>query len=94
MSPLTIALVGVGSLVLLNLVTAVTVRVTVTYRKLRESNARARMRMREGVALFAVEATDDLPRVLTSFERRLLRETLLESSSGAWVATALSSRVS
>jgi HEAT repeat protein len=78
MSPLTIALVGVGSLVLLNLVTAVTVRVTVMYRKLRESNARARMRMREGVALFAVEATDDLPRALTGFERRLLRETLLE----------------
>jgi hypothetical protein len=78
MSPLIIALIGVGALVLLNLVTAVAVRVLLTYRRLRESATRTRMRMREGVAMFAVEITDDLPRALTTFERRLLRETLLE----------------
>jgi HEAT repeat protein len=80
MGPLTIALLAVGGLVLLNLGTAVTVRVLLTYRRLRESQARTRMRMREGVAMFAVEVTDDLPRALTSFERRLLRETLLETA--------------
>ena len=36
--------------------------------------------MREGVAAFAVEITDELPRALTTFERRLLRETLLETA--------------
>jgi HEAT repeat protein len=80
MSPLTIALIGVGGLVLLNLVTAVTVRVLLTYRRLRESSTRMRMRMREGVAMFAVEISDELPRALTTFERRLLRETLLETA--------------
>jgi HEAT repeat protein len=80
MSSLAIALIGVGGLVLLNLGTAVTVRVLLTYRRLRESSARARMRMREGVAAFAVEATDELPKARTSFERRLLRETLLETA--------------
>jgi HEAT repeat protein len=79
-SPLTIALIGVGGLVLLNLVTAVTVRVLVIYRRLRERSTRTRMRMREGVAMFAVEITDELPRALTSFERRLLRESLLETA--------------
>src|SRR5215210_3760823 len=39
-----------------------------------------RMRMREGVATFAVEATDELPRALTTFERGLLRETMLETA--------------
>src|SRR4051794_24538050 len=39
-----------------------------------------RMRMREGVAMYAVEATDDLPRALTTFERGLLRETMLETA--------------
>ena len=80
MGPLTIALLGVGGLVLLNLGTAVFVRVLLTYRRLRESSARTRMRMREGVAAFAVEITDELPRALTTFERRLLRETLLETA--------------
>jgi len=80
MGPLTIALLVIGSLVLLNVGTAITVRVLLTYRRLKESTARMRMRMREGVATFAVEITDDLPRALTSFERRLLRETLLETA--------------
>jgi HEAT repeat protein len=78
--PLTIALLTIGGLVLLNLGTAIFVRVLLTYRRLRESTARKRMRMREGVATFAVEITDELPRALTSFERRLLRETLLETA--------------
>ncbi|MEA2136848.1 MAG: hypothetical protein QOC68_4758 [Solirubrobacteraceae bacterium] len=80
MSPLTIALIAVAALVLLNLVTAVTVRVLQGYRRLRESSTRTRMRMREGVATFAVEVTDELPRALTTFERRLLRETVLETA--------------
>ena len=80
MGPVTIALLAIGGLVLLNLGMAVTVRVLLTYRRVRESTARMRMRMREGVASFAVEITDELPRVLTSFERRLLRETLLETA--------------
>jgi hypothetical protein len=79
-SPLTIALIAVAALVLLNLVTAVTVRVLQGYRRLRESSTRTRMRMREGVATFAVEVTDELPRALTTFERRLLRETVLETA--------------
>ena len=79
MGPLTIALLCIGGLVLLNLGAAVFVRVLLTYRRLRESQARMRMRMREGVASFAVEITDELPRAQTTFERRLLRETLLES---------------
>jgi HEAT repeat protein len=78
--PVTIALLAIGGLVLLNLGMAVGVRVLLTYRRLRESTARRRMRMREGVATFAVEITDELPRALTSFERRLLRETLLETA--------------
>jgi hypothetical protein len=78
--PLTIALITIGSLVLLNLGTAVTMRVLQTYRRLRETSARMRMRMREGVATFAVGITDDLPRALTTFERRLLRETMLETA--------------
>jgi hypothetical protein len=80
MGPLTIALCGIGGLVLLNLGTAISVRVLLTYKRLRESNARRRMRMREGVAMFAVEATDELPQARTTFERRLLRETLLETA--------------
>jgi HEAT repeats len=80
MSPLTIALIGVGGLVLLNLATAVTMRLLLAYRRLRERSVRTRMRMREGVAAFAVEVTDDLPRAFTTFERRLLRETLLETA--------------
>jgi hypothetical protein len=80
MSPLTIALIGVGAIVMLNLVTAVTVRVLQGYRRLRESSTRTRMRMREGVATFAVEVSDELPRALTTFERRLLRETVLETA--------------
>ena len=80
MGPLTIALLGIGCLVLLNLAAAVTVRMLLTFRRVRASAARRRMRMREGVAAFAVEITDELPRALTSFERRLLRETLLETA--------------
>ena len=80
MSPLTIALFCIGGLVLLNLATAVTMRVLLAYRRLRERSARARMRMREGVATFAVEITDELPRARTGFERRLLRETMLETA--------------
>ncbi len=80
MGPLTIALLAIGGLVLLNLATAITVRVLLTYKRVRESTARMRMRMREGVAAFAVEITDELPRALTTFERRLLRETLLETA--------------
>jgi HEAT repeat protein len=79
-SPLSIALVSVGGLVLLNLAAAVLTRVLLSYRRVRESSARMRMRMREGVAMFAVEATDDLPRALTTFERGLLRETMLETA--------------
>lgn len=78
MSALTIALIGVGGLVVANLGMAVAVRLLLTYRRVRESSARMRMRMREGVAMYAVEATDDLPRALTTLERRLLRETMLE----------------
>lgn len=78
MSALTIALMGVGGLVVANLGMAVAVRLLLTYRRVRESSARMRMRMREGVAMYAVEATDDLPRALTTLERRLLRETMLE----------------
>jgi len=80
MGPLTIALLAIAGLVLLNLGTAITVRVLLTYKRVRESTARRRMRMREGVAAFAVEITDELPRALTTFERRLLRETLLETA--------------
>ena len=80
MGPLNIALLGVGGLVLLNLGTAVLVRMLITYRRVRESTTRMRIRMREGVAMFAVEVADELPRVLTTFERRLLRETLLETA--------------
>jgi HEAT repeat protein len=79
-SPLSIALISVGALVLLNLGTAITMRLRLAYRRLRERSARTRMRMREGVAMFAVEITDELPRVLTTFERRLLRETMLETA--------------
>ena len=80
MGPLTIALLAIAGLVLLNLGAAVAVRVLLTYKRVRESTARIRMRMREGVAAFAVEITDELPRALTTFERRLLRETLLETA--------------
>ncbi len=80
MGPLNIALLCVAGIVLLNLGTAVFVRVLLTYKRLRESSTRMRMRMREGVATFAVEVTDDLPRTLTTFERRLLRETMLETA--------------
>ena len=80
MGPLTIALLAIAGLVLLNLGTAIAVRVLLTYKRVRESTARIRLRMREGVAAFAVEITDDLPRALTTFERRLLRETLLETA--------------
>ena len=80
MGPLTIALLGIAGIVLLNLGAAITVRVLLTYKRVRESTARIRMRMREGVAAFAVEITDELPRALTTFERRLLRETLLETA--------------
>jgi HEAT repeat protein len=80
MGPLTIALLVIGGLVLLNLAAAVTVRVLLSYRRLRASAARRRMRMREGVAAFAVEITDELPRALSTFERQLLRETLLETA--------------
>jgi HEAT repeat protein len=79
-SLLTIALLGVGGLVALNLILAVAVRLLLAYRRLRERSVRMRMRMREGVAMFAVEATDDLPRALTTFELRLLRETMLETA--------------
>jgi HEAT repeat protein len=79
-SPLAIALIAVGGLVLTNLAMAVVLRLLVTYRRLRERSARMRMRMREGVAMFAVEATDDVPRALTTLERRLLRETMLETA--------------
>jgi hypothetical protein len=79
-SPLSIALISVGALVLLNICTAIAVRLLLAYRRLRERSVRTRMRMREGVASYAVEITDDLPRVLTTFERRLLRETMLETA--------------
>jgi len=79
-SPLTIALIGVAGLVLLNLGTAVAMRLLLAYQRLRERSARMRMRMRESVAAFAVEITDELPRARTSFERRLLREAMLETA--------------
>jgi HEAT repeat protein len=81
MGPLTTALIAIGALVLLNLGTAASVRVLLNYRRLREREARTRLRMREGVATFAVEVTDELPRARTRFERRLLRETLLETAA-------------
>jgi HEAT repeat protein len=80
MSLLSIALLSVGGLLALNLAAAGIVRVLLTYRRIRARSARMRMRMREGVALFAVEATDDLPKALTTFERGLLRETMLETA--------------
>ncbi len=80
MGPLTVSLLVIAILVLLNLGTATVARVLLTYRRLRETQARMRMRMREGVATFAVEITDELPRALTTFERRLLRETMLETA--------------
>ena len=80
MSLLSIALLTVGGLVVANLLAAVVVRTLLTYKRVRESSARMRMRMREGVAMFAVEATDELPRALTSFELGLLRETMLETA--------------
>jgi HEAT repeat protein len=80
METLTIALYGIAGLILLNLGAAMTVRVLLTYKRVRESTARIRLRMREGVAGFAVEIADELPRALTTFERRLLRETLLETA--------------
>ena len=80
MSLLTIALAGMGGLVLLNLAIAVFVRLLFRYRSVRASSVRANGRMREGVALFAVEASDELPKATTSFERSLLRETMLETA--------------
>ncbi len=78
MSLLAIALATIGALVVLNLAIAAFVRLWIRYRTVRASSARANRQMREGVALFAVEATDELPPATTRFERRLLRETILE----------------
>jgi HEAT repeat protein len=77
-SLLAIALATIGALVVLNLAIAAFVRVWIRYRTVRASSVRASRRMREGVALFAVEAADELPVATTRFERRLLRETILE----------------
>ena len=80
MSPLAIALACIGTLVLLNLAIAAFVRVWIRYRTVRASSVRASRQMREGVANFAVEAADELPKAVTGYERRLLRETILETA--------------
>ena len=80
MSPLAIALACIGTLVLLNLAIAAFVRVWIRYRTVRASSVRASRQMREGVADFAVEAADELPKAVTGYERRLLRETILETA--------------
>jgi HEAT repeat protein len=77
---LRIALVCVGTLVVLNLAIAAFVRLWIRYRTVRASSVRANRQMREGVARFAVEAADDLPEAVTGFEQRLLRETMLETA--------------
>jgi len=79
-SPLPIALACIGTLVLLNLAIAAFVRVLIRYRTVRASSVRASRQMREGVANFAVEAADELPKAVTGYERRLLRETILETA--------------
>ena len=79
-TPLAIALASIGALVVLNLAVAAFVRVWIRYRTVRASSVRANRQMREGVARFAVEAVDELPKAVTGFERRLLRETMLETA--------------
>ena len=78
MSLLTIALIVVSGLLAANLMLAAFVRIALAYRNLRE--ARVRPRMRATVANFAVEVSDELPSAYTSFERRLLREAMLEAA--------------
>jgi len=78
MSLLSIALLTVSGLLAANLALAAFVRIALAYRNLREASIRPRMRA--AVANFAVEVSDDLPSAYTSFERRLLRESMLETA--------------
>jgi len=78
MSLLSIALLTVSGLLAANLVLAAFVRIALAYRNLREASVRPRMRA--AVANFAVDVSDDLPSAYTSFERRLLREAMLEAA--------------
>ena len=78
MTTLAIALIVVTSLLVLNLLLAAFVRLATAYRGAREG--RVRPRMRDAVARFAVEVSDDLPHAYTSLERRLLREAMLEAA--------------
>ncbi len=78
MSLLTIALLTVSGLLAANLFLAAFVRLALAYRARREGTLRPRTR--DAVANFAVEATDDLPTAFTGFERRLMREAMLEAA--------------
>jgi HEAT repeat protein len=78
MSTLAVALIVVSSLLVLNLLLAGFVRVATAYRNAREG--RLRPLMRDTVARFAVEVSDELPHAFRPLERRILREAMLEAA--------------
>jgi hypothetical protein len=78
MSTLAVALIVVSSLLVLNLLLAAFVRVATAYRNKREG--RLRPLMRDSVARFAVEVSDELPHAFRPLERRMLREAMLEAA--------------
>jgi HEAT repeat protein len=79
MSALAVALVVVGALLIVNILTAVGVRATGAWRNRRE--AQLEPALHAAVAELSIEARDELPRPRSSEERRLLERAILDAAT-------------